>query len=378
MRVIVTGGGSGGHIYPALAIADKFKERDPNTEILYIGNDVGLEKDIVPKSGYPLEMVDAMWVERGNPIYLIRTAVVSHRGVRQALRIMKKFKPDVVVGTGGFVCFPVVIAGHKYGARTYIHEQNAFPGMANRSLERFVDRVLLGFGAASQYFKEPKKHVVVGNPVRDIFFDLDRKECRKALNLNEDDFVVFAVAGSQGANRITDVMYEIAKKLNGKKNIVLIFGAGYFHYETIQKLIRSEGFEFAENIRIMPYIHDMQHYLGASDLIISRAGALAVTEFSVAGCATILIPSPNVPGNHQFYNAKAMADTGGAILMEEKDLTVDSLMERISYYRDHPEELREMEKKVRKAVPHNAAELICDTIELDVRAKDRKRKKKTR
>lgn len=369
MRVIVTGGGSGGHIYPALAIADKLKERNPDTEILYIGNDVGLEKDVVPQSGYPFKMVDAMWVERKNPLLLIRTFFVSRRGVKQTLRIMKKFKPDAVIGTGGFVCFPVVFAGHRYGAKCYIHEQNAFPGMANKALERFVDRVFLGFKEASGYFKEPKKHMPVGNPVRDIFFHVNREECRNILKIPKDSFVVFAVAGSQGANRITEVMYDLSKTLNGKNDIVVIFGAGYFHYDEIKRKIDEEQIDFDENIRIMPYIHDMQHYLGAADLVISRAGALATAEICVVGRASIMIPSPNVPGNHQFFNAKAVSDTGGAILMEEKNLTSDLLLQEILKLKENPEKIRDMEEKIHKAVPGDAAERIAKVMERDVAEK---------
>ena len=145
MRVIVTGGGTGGHIYPALAIADKFKEMDPETEILYVGNEEGIEKDVVPKTGYPMELVDARWLDKSSPWQLIKTGARVAKGVLEANRVMRKFKPDVVIGTGGYVCFPVIIAGKRFGAKTFLHEQNAFPGLANRTLEKYVNKVFWAF-----------------------------------------------------------------------------------------------------------------------------------------------------------------------------------------------------------------------------------------
>ena len=149
MRVIVTGGGTGGHIYPALAIADKFKEMDPDTEILYVGNDEGIEKEIVPKAGYRLELVDARWLNKSNIWQLLRTGARVTKGLLEAGKVMRKFKPDVVIGTGGYVCFPVILAGKMYGAATYLHEQNAYPGLANRTLEKYVKNIFLGFADAA-------------------------------------------------------------------------------------------------------------------------------------------------------------------------------------------------------------------------------------
>ena len=212
MRVIMTGGGTGGHIYPALAIADKIKEESPLSEILYIGNDIGLERDIVPKSGYDFEMVEARWLLKKTPKEFMQTGKAVLKGRRQALEIMKKFKPDVVIGTGGFVCVPVVLAGKKYGARTYIHEQNAFPGKANRLLEKTVNNVFLGFEDAGKYFKNPEKHIYAGNPVRKVFFETRKEESRKELGIPQENFVIFVFGGSQGAESINDAIYPLIDK----------------------------------------------------------------------------------------------------------------------------------------------------------------------
>ncbi|MEF9921496.1 MAG: undecaprenyldiphospho-muramoylpentapeptide beta-N-acetylglucosaminyltransferase [Anaerovoracaceae bacterium] len=362
MKVIVTGGGSGGHIYPAIAIADKIKERSPESQILYIGNEIGLEKDIVPKTGYPMELVSAKWLDRGNALKIFDTGYNVLKGVRQSLKIMKKFKPDVVIGTGGFVCVPVMIAGKRYGAKTYLHEQNAFPGVANKMLEKYVSKVFLGFPDASQYFKEPEKHVNAGNPVRKRFFNITTEEARAKLKIKKDAFVVFSFGGSQGAEKLNDVAFDLMEAVNGQRDIVFIFGTGSQYYEEINDKVKLKKIKLKDNIRIISYINDMENYLGASDLIISRSGALSVAETTVCGKAAILIPSPNVTGNHQFYNAKAIADKGGAILIEEKDLTSENLIEEVLRLKHNPQIVKEMMVASKSCAPENATNIIYENI----------------
>lgn len=362
MRAIVTGGGSGGHIYPALAVAQKIKEREPDSEILFIGNDVGIEKDVVPKTGLPFRMVAARWFEK-KPVEMLKTGFVTLKGRGQALNIMKEFRPDVVVGTGGFVCVPVIMAAHRYGCPAYLLEANAFPGKATRVLERYCSKMFLGFDAARSYFKNPDKMVFTGNPVREEFFHPDRAASREKLGLPQDKFVIFTFAGSQGANVMTDVTYDFMKMLNGDPNVILIFVTGTFdHMPVIQKKMAEDRLEVQDNIWIREYIDDMANHIGAADLIIERAGALSIAETCVSGRASILVPAPTVPGNHQFYNAKAVADQGGAVLLEEKDMTPQRLLDEARRFQAHPEELREMEKHAKECAPHDAAERIYECI----------------
>lgn len=363
MRAIVTGGGSGGHIYPAIAIADKIREKDPSSEILYIGNDIGLEKDIVPRSGYPMELVSAKWLDRRNLLKIFDTGFSTMKGVGQAYRIMKKFRPDVVIGTGGFVCVPVMYAGHRYGARCYLHEQNAFPGVANRTLEKFADKVFLGFADAGHYFRQPEKHVVCGNPVRKAFYEADGARSRAELGIPEDDFVVFSFGGSQGAEKINEVAFDLMDTVNGHKGVTFIFGTGSQYYTEILDKAEEKGIEIRPNIRVMSYINDMPTYLSASDLIISRAGALSVAETTVCGKASILIPSPNVTGNHQYFNAKSVADKGGAVLIEEKNLTSEGLIQEVMRLRNNPDELMELSRGSRSCAPSDACETIYAEIQ---------------
>ena len=362
MRVIVTGGGSGGHIYPAIAIADKIKEKEPESEILYIGNDIGLEKDIVPQTGYPMELVSAKWLDRRNILKIFDTGFSTMRGIRQAYKIMKKFKPDAVIGTGGFVCVPVMYAGHKYGAKCYLHEQNAFPGVANKTLEKFADKVFLGFPEASHYFHQPEKHIVVGNPVRRRFYDIDKIAAREKLGIPQNDFTVFSFGGSQGAEKINEVAFELMEAVNGHDGVSFIFGTGSQYYDEVLEKAESRGIEIRDNIRVKSYIKDMERYLGAADLIISRAGALSVAETTVCGKASILIPSPNVTGNHQFFNAKSVADRGGAVLIEEKDLNPEGLLAEVMRLKNNPEILEMMSRDSKACAPLSATELIYSEI----------------
>ncbi|MCI9475149.1 MAG: undecaprenyldiphospho-muramoylpentapeptide beta-N-acetylglucosaminyltransferase [Emergencia sp.] len=367
MRVIVTGGGSGGHIYPAIAIADKIKEKEPDSEILYIGNDIGLEKDIVPGTGYPMELVSAKWLDRRNIFKIFDTGLSTMRGIGQALRIMKKFKPDAVVGTGGFVCVPVMYAAHKYGAKCYLHEQNAYPGVANKTLEKFADKIFLGFPEASHYFHQPEKHVNVGNPVRQRFYDVDQRAAREKLDIGSNDFVIFSFGGSQGAEKINEVAFDLMEAVNGHKGVTFIFGTGSQYYDEILKKAEEKKIEIQPNIRVKSYINDMETYLGASDLIISRAGALSVAETTVCGKASILIPSPNVTGNHQFFNAKSVADKGGAVLIEEKNLTSELLLSEVMRLRNNLTTLTEMSNASKACAPLEATELIYAEMKKDER-----------
>lgn len=361
MRAIVTGGGSGGHIYPALAIADKIRERESDSEILYLGNDIGIEKDIVPETGYPFEMVAARWFEK-KPVEIVKTAAAVVKGTKESVRHIRKFRPDVVVGTGGFVCVPVIRAAAKCGVPCFLLEENAYPGRANRFLEKRVDKVFLGFPDASKYFRQPEKHVYTGNPVRKRFYGIDREEARRTVGAKDGEFVVFAVAGSQGADHLNDVFFDFAREISGKPGVRFIFSVGLLHYQLMQERIRQEGVSFADNVVFLEYIKDMEHYLGGSDLVISRAGAMSVAENCVSGRAQILIPSPNVPGNHQYYNAKSVADRGGAVLLEEKDLTVERLRQEIRSLRDDPERLRKMEAGAREAAPVDASDRIYEAL----------------
>ncbi len=370
MRAVITGGGTGGHIYPALAIADKIVEKEPGSEILYMGNEIGLEKDIVPSYGYPIELIPAMWIDRSNPIKIAKTFTTTMRGIRQAKSIMKRFRPDAVIGTGGYVCFPVIYAGHRYGAPCFIHEQNAYPGIANRSLERYVDKVFLGFGEAADYFRDSSKLVVTGNPVRAVFRNVDKIQARKKLGIPEDAFLVFSFGGSQGAEMINESVLGLCERIKEKKDIYLIFGTGSQYYDDIMARADSLGLSGSGNIIIKSYIEDMPDHIGASDLIICRCGALSVAEVCTLGRASIMIPSPNVTGNHQYFNARSVSDKGGSVLIEEKDLTEEVLAREVLRLAEDPGITENMGKIAGTCIPDDPAERIYDDIRVSMGRKD--------
>ena len=366
MRLVVTGGGSGGHVYPALAIADKFKEMDPEGEILYIGYKNGFEKNAVPKAGYRLEEIDTRWVSRSNAKEIFSTAYHVVKGIEQSRRILKKFKPDLVIGTGGYVCFPVIFSGHRLGIPCYIHEQNAFPGLANRKLEKYVRKIFLGFKEGGDYFSSKDKLVVTGNPVRSSFFKADKMEARKKLGIGENDFVVFSFGGSLGAEPINRLAMSLVEDMNGKEDQRLVFGTGRRFYDQVMAELDSRGIVPEGNIKIQNYIDDMDNVIAASDLIISRAGALSVAEILVTGRPSVLIPSPNVTGNHQYFNAKAVADEGGAILIEEKDIDEDKFRKIVNELRNDPERLKTMGQKAHELAARSASDIIYEEIDRDL------------
>ena len=362
MRVVVTGGGSGGHVYPAIAIADKFREKDPEVEILYIGYLDGFEKRVVPKAGYEMAEIDTRWVDRSSIKELGLTAYHVGRGIVQARKVLKKFKPDVIIGTGGFVCFPVIFSGHRLGITCYIHEQNAFPGLANRQLEKYVTRVFLGFEEGGEYFNSKDKLVTTGNPVRRSFYEIKKEDARRKLGFNDDDFIILSFGGSLGAEAINDLAMAVLEDMNGKPGQVLVFGTGRWYYDDVMAELDRRGINPESNIHIKNYIDDIDNYIAASDLIISRAGALSVAETLVAGKPSILVPSPNVTGNHQYFNAKAVADKGGAILIEEKDADPSFIKAKVKELMNDPDLLRSMGEKAKEQAPVMTTEIIYNEI----------------
>lgn len=365
MKVIMTGGGTGGHIYPAIAIADKIKERYPDSQILFVGTEYGLEKTIVPDNGYPIKFITVSGFDRKHPLKNIEVMRKLSKGNKQAKQLIKAFEPDAVIGTGGYVCGPVVRAAHKLGVKTYTHEQNAFPGVTNKLLENYVEHVFLGFEEAQKYFKHKKKHILAGNPVRKAFFEADPKACRKKLGFADGDFVLLVFGGSQGAGRINKAMLSVIEAVNGMSGIQVCMATGKRYYDAILSELQNErGLKLADNIHILEYINDMEEYLSAADLVLSRSGALTVAEVTVCGKAAIFIPSPIVTGNHQYYNAKAVADHGGAIILEEKDLDNEKLIASILKLKNDPRKVAEMSRCSKACAPLDAAEIICNNLDI--------------
>lgn len=362
MRIILTGGCTGGHIYPALAIGDKFREKDPNAEIIYLGHEWGLETSIVPKYGYELKIVDAMWFERSNIAKIFHTLRVNAKGKKQAYKIMREFKPDIVISTGSFVSVPVVGAAKKYGAKIYIHEQNAFPGMANKIYAGDAERVFLGFDSARDFFKRADNLVYSGNPVRRAFAESDRGAAREKLGIPADDFVILTFGGSLGAPTINRASIGLVEEYGDKEGVTILFGTGGEHYDAVMSELREKKLDELKNVKVTAYISDIVDALAAANIVIGRSGALSTAEISVSGRAAVFIPSPHVTGNHQYYNAKSYADRNAAFIVEEGENMTSELLATIQSLKNDPERLAEMERASKAMAHADAAEIIYEEI----------------
>ena len=323
MRAILSCAGTGGHIYPAIAIADQIRRMEPDSEILFIGTKTGMENRLVPAAGYAIRGIDASGFNRKNLLKNVKTAVNLARGGRETEAILKEFQPDVVIGTGGYVTGTVVRKASKMGIPCYIHEQNVVPGMANKMLEQYVKKVFISFEGSREHFKEADKLVLSGNPIRKAFLDADTSGAREQLGLAPDDFLLLITGGSLGAEvpnlASLDLIAHLAKNPQLRQNANIFFVTGKRYYEEIkEKADRITG--TGEWFRVIDYADNMPVLMSASDLIVSRAGAIALSEITASGKPSVLIPSPNVTNNHQYYNAKALADAGAAVLIEESSL----------------------------------------------------------
>ena len=361
MRIVLTGGSTGGHIYPALAIGDKFREMDPDCKVIYIARGETLERNIIPAKGYELYEVHSEPLDRSNISKFADTVLKTLKGRREAIRIMKQFKPDVVISTGSFVSVPVVLAGHSMGASIYLHEQNGFPGVSNRFLARFAKKVFLGFDSAREYFDDKDKLLYSGNPVRSDFMGRDKKEDRRTLGIPEDDFVIMVFGGSLGSIMTNKIGEAVAKEYAGREGYTVIWGTGGMYYDEITARLEAEGFA-PDNVRISAYINDMPAMLSAADISVSRSGALSTAETTMAGRAAIFVPSPNVTADHQYYNAKAVADTGGAFIVRENENTERDVMRILRSLDSDREQLARMEEASRSVAPVEATDIIYKTI----------------
>jgi len=337
MKVLITGGGTGGHVYPALSIADELKKKYNKIEILFVGTSRGLESDVVPKAGYDFKTVEVKGFRRKLSFDTLKTFGVMFKGYHQAGKIIKQFKPDIIVGTGGYVAGPVMMQGVMRGIKTIVHEQNAIPGVTVKILSKFVNKVILSYEESEKYFKKKEHLEVAGNPVRNAFGHLDKEACRKKLGIDKP--CLFSVGGSGGAMCINDAAMEVIEKYNGK-DVQVIHVTGKRYYDEFMARLSEKNIELEDNIKVMKYVYNMPEYMVAADLMISRSGALSLSEIALVGIPSILIPSPNVAHNHQEYNAKVYEKHGAAIMLKESEIkenTIYQVVEEHLFNKDHLE-----------------------------------------
>ncbi len=368
MNVIFTCGGTGGHINPAIAVANIWKERHPDSKILFIGAKDRMEEELVPKAGFELFTIPASGMSRGKNLaalkYNLRAISYVFEAVRSCKKVIREFQADVVVGTGGYASFPALMAASMLGVPTCVHEANAMPGLTTRMIAGRADRVLTCFPESAKYYRHPEKVKVVGMPVRREFIFTKKADARKELGLDERPLIVTAF-GSQGAKAMNEVAAELFR-LEKEANFPFqhIHAMGSYATEWMPELVKEKGVDLAEDngIAMQVYIYNMPTVMAAADVVISRAGASSCNEIAASGTPCILIPSPNVTDNHQEKNARALSDSGAAILMLEKDCTAQALMEAIGSLLTDKERAADMEKALHKLCVLDSAERLCDII----------------
>lgn len=369
MNVIFTCGGTGGHINPAIAVANIMKERHPDCNILFIGGKGRMEEQLVPQAGYPLECLQISGVVRGKSFSAIKKNVKvvadTVRAVNACKKIFKTFKPDVILGTGGYASFPAVMAGTLMGIPTCIHESNAIPGLTTRMLADRVDQVLISFEESKNRYKHPEKVRNVGMPVRREFIFADKQEARKQLGIGEEPLVVSAF-GSQGAKFMNETVAELFS-LEQKDGFPFrhIHAVGKFGWEWMPEKVASYGVDLqkATSIDMREYIYDMPTVMAAADVIISRAGASSCNEIAASGTPCIMIPSPNVTDNHQEKNARVLEQNGGAVVILEKECTAQKIYDCVRQLLNEPARMDAMSAALRKRVQLDSTEQICTIME---------------
>lgn len=358
MRVIISAGGTGGHIYPALAIVNCIKEKEPDSEFLYIGTHNRMEKDIVPKTGIPFVGIEMYGFNRKNLLKNFKTIKCLYKSKKQLKSIIKEFNPDIVIGVGGYITYPVITTAHKLGYKTFIHEQNSVAGKANLMMADSVD--LIGVSLKSSMNEFPTKKVIfTGNPCGENALKV-KKIDKTTLGFTKDKKLVVIVMGSLGAENVHKFMKENINKFSSKKYEVLYI-TGKNNYEDIKSI------KHPSNVKLLPYLDNLAGLFKDTDILITRAGASTLSEIIALKIPSILIPSPFVPNNHQFKNAMDLVNNKAALLVEEKDLTFDNIDTNINkllsdkvYYLDMKNNLESMQVNDSATIIYNNIKKLID------------------
>lgn len=366
MKVIIAAAGTAGHINPGIAIANKIKQEEKNSEIIFMGTSRGLENDLVPRAGYKLKTIQAYGLSSKISIQNIKKIYKTIKGYGEAKKIVKEFNPDIVIGTGGYICGAAIMAANKFNIPTLLHESNAFPGKAIKLLAKKTDCILVSFEDAKLRIKNAKKIVHTGTPIKikKINYDENEKQKIKAqLKLNMNKPVILIFGGSQGAQAINEAIIGIAKE-NLNKNYQIMWATGPAQYEIIKEKFAQENLDIKniKNMIIEPYIYNMEEVMNISDIIVARSGAMTITEISNLGKPSILVPLPNVSNDHQLYNAKVLEKIGAAKIILNKDLTPEKLNLEIQNIINYPQVINKMGKNAEKIAVNDVTDKIYKEI----------------
>lgn len=368
-RVIFTCGGTAGHVNPAIAVAQVMQEKDPNVKLLFVGADRGLEKDLVTKAGYEFRTVHISSFHRSLKPKELRHNLVSMfnllRSPSEARAILKEFRPDAVIGTGGYASYPAVKAAAKLGIPTAVHESNAVPGLTTELLEPHAGRIMVGFESCRKHYRHPEKVVVTGTPVREDFFSMTKEEAKRRLGVDDGRPLVVSFWGSLGASGMNAQIAEMLALEAGKEPFHHIHGAGKSGYAAVLAALNEKGIDLKDHpsLQVREYIYDMAPVMRAADLVLCRAGASTVSELTALGIPAILVPSPYVTNDHQTKNARALEEAGGVELLPEADSTGQELFRRTAALLHDETRLATMGAAMSALGTRDAAQRIWETVQ---------------
>ena len=350
MKVIISAGGTGGHIYPALSIINKIKEKEPTSEILYIGTKNRMESIIVPKMNINYIGLDVIGLKKNLSIF--KSGYLFLKAIGDCKKIIKEFRPDIVIGVGGYITAPVIIAAHKLKIKTVIHEQNSIPGKSNTLLSNYADKIMVSLPGSIKYFKN-KNVVLTGNPrCEEAYYA--KKSDKTIYHLNKNKKLILIVMGSLGSETISNALMKIIPKFENKDYEVMII-TGKDNYDSFPK-------DTPRNVLILPYMDEMVNFLKNVDIMVTRAGASTIAEILGASIPSILVPSPYVANNHQYYNAKELLDNSAALLLEEKEFTEENLLKKIDLLLENSVLYKEIGANTKKIAVINSKEKIYTEI----------------
>ncbi len=373
MKFIFTCGGTAGHINPAVAVAGRLKSLMPDCEVLFIGARGKMEMELVPREGYKIEPIEMTSLSRGrgprdlvHNLETVKNVLASERGAR---KIIKEFKPDAVIGTGGYVCYPVLEAASKLGIPTAVHESNAVPGLTTKLLAKSVDRVMVGLEESRGQYQDQEKVVVTGTPVRGGFGRYTKNTAKAELGLPVETPLVVSVWGSLGAGHMNDIIFDMLPLMKDQREFRLIHSVGSRYYPDFMRRLEAEGVDPALcGAQTLEYIYDMPRVMAAADVVMCRAGASTLAELAYMGKPAVLVPSPNVTNNHQEKNARVVERAGGAKVLLEGEFDARALLGLVEDLLRDRAELERMSSAMASLTVNDAVERICGII-LDIAGK---------
>ena len=366
MKVIIAAAGTGGHINPGLAIANKIKQEEKDSKIIFIGTERGLENDLVPRAGYELKTIDAYGLSKEISINNLMHMIKTFKSYGEAKKIIEEFKPDIVIGTGGYICGPVITLAHKLGIPTMLHESNAFPGKAVKVLAKKADCVLVSFEDAISRIQNARKTVYTGTPTKITKKNYSQEEVDKikeTIGLKNNIPIVLVFGGSQGAQAINEAIIGIAKN-NLNKEYQIMWATGPKQYDLIKEKLENDNLNInrINNMKIVPYIYNMEEIMNISNVIVARSGAMTISEISNLGKPSILVPLPNVSNDHQLYNAKVLENIGAAKIILNKELTDEKLDLEIKNIVLYPQIMQKMGTNALKVATSNVEDKIYGEV----------------